>query len=231
MPQAKLFRWRTGSGWLVLSGGGSFETEDVQSIEASILGHTLSQGPLAYIWAASDIESADRHMDSLRDLGSRTGYLVDIISEEDDLLFRQLTEAGLIIVGDGAQRDMLRQGLIGTAIRGIEDAFSRGATVYAVGQSAALFGAYLLESETMVAGFNWLAHSFILPGYTADQSPYLRDCVQKTEHGYGLGLGQVAALAFGPRSEVEVWGNAAAITVSLGPAFDPTPKKALKRSE
>ncbi|MBI5959226.1 MAG: hypothetical protein HY866_10855 [Chloroflexi bacterium] len=231
MPQVKLFRWRPGNGWLVLSGGGPTEAEDVQNIEASMLGHTLSQGPLAYIWAASDIEAADRHMDFLRDLGSRTGYLVDILTEEDDLLFRQLTEAGLIIVGDGAQREILRQGLMGTAIRGIEDAFLRGATVYVIGESAALFGAYLLESGAMIAGFNWLAQSFILPGYTADQAERLRECVQKTENGYGLGLGPGSALAFGPGNEVEVWGNAAAITVTLSQVFSPTPKKVLKRSE
>lgn len=230
MPQVNIFQWLAGNGWLVLSGGGPLESDDVLSIEAAMLGHTVSLGPIAYIWAASDVEAADRHMDVLRDLGARTGYLVDVLTEEDDLLFRQLAEAGVIIIGDGPEREKLRQGLMGTAIRGIEDAYRRGATVYAVGQSAALMGAYLVQDGSVASGFNWLAHSLIVPGYRPEQSERLRDCLQQASKGYGLGLGVGAAMAFGPRAEVEVWGNTT-VTVALGPNYDPNAKKIIKRKE
>jgi len=189
------------------------------SVEAKMLGHTVSQGPVAYIWAASDLETADQHMESLRDLGARTGYLVDVLTEEDDLLFRQLNEAGVIILGDGPQTETLRQALVGTALRGIEDAFSRGATVYAVGWSAALFGSYTVDNDTLIPGFNWLAQSIIMPTHTPPEADGLRGWVRQVPNGYGLGLGQGSALAFGPTGEVEVWGSAA-ITVSLGRHFE-----------
>jgi hypothetical protein len=230
MPQVNIFQWLAGNGWLVLSGGGPAESDDVLSIEAAMLGHTVSLGPIAYVWAASDIEVADQHMDVLRDLGARTGYLVDILTEEDDLLFRQLAEAGVIIIGDGPETETLRQGLMGTAIRGIEDAYRRGATVYAIGQSAALLGAYLVKNDGILSGFGWLAHSLIVPGYTPEQSDRLRDCLQRASKGYGLGVAQGAAIAFGARGEVEVWGNAV-ITVALGPNYDPNAKKIKKRKE
>jgi hypothetical protein len=220
MPQANIFQWRAGIGWLVVTGGGAPDSEDNLSIIAAALSRTVSQGPLAYVWAASDIESADRHMDLLRDLGARTGYLVDVLTEEDDELYRQLDEAGIIILGDGPRQETMRDALVGAAMRGIEESFTRGATLYAVGASAALIGAYAAEGETLVPGFGWLANSIILPGYTSDQADQLRSAVQHVEdgYGYGLGLGAGAALAFGPRGEVEVWGNKA-ITVSLGQRY------------
>jgi hypothetical protein len=220
MPQANIFRWRAGNGWLVLSGGGAWQSEDVLSVEASMLGHTVSQGPVAYVWAAGDIEVADRHMEALRDLGARTGYLVDILAEEDNVLFRQLSEAGVIILGDGPRREVLRESLVGVALRGIEEAFNRGATIYAVGASAAVLGIHAVEGDELVTGFNWLAHSIMLPGYTGEQAERLRSWVQQHPESYGLGLSEGAALALGPCGEVEVWGNAA-ITVSLGQRYNP----------
>ncbi len=220
MPQANIFQWRAGIGWLVMTGGGALESEDNLNIVAATLSRTVSQGPLAYVWAASDIESADLHMDLLRDLGARTGYLVDVLTEEDDVLFHQLNEAGLIILGDGPRQETVRDALVGAAMRGIEELFSRGATLYAIGASAALIGAYAAEGDALVPGFGWLANSIILPGYTPEQAERLRGCVQRVEngYGYGLGLGHGAALALGPRGEVEVWGNKA-ITVSLGQSY------------
>jgi hypothetical protein len=219
MPQVNIFRWRPGNGWLVLCGGGPPESDDMLSVEARMLGHTVSQGPVAYIWAGSDIETADRHMEALRDLGARTGYLVDVLTEEDDLLFQQLNEAGVIILGDGPQTETLREALVGTALRGMEDAFSRGATIYAVGRSAALFGSYAVDNDALIPGFDWLAQSIIMPTYTPPEIDGLRGWVRQVPNGYGLGLGQGAALALGPTGEVEVWGSAA-ITVSLGRGFD-----------
>lgn len=218
MPQSSIFRWQAGIGWLVISGGGPLESEDNESIEAAMLGHTVSQGPLAYIWAASDLESADRHMDLLRDLGARTGYLTDILTEEDDALFSQLNEAGVIILGDGPRQEVLRDALVGAALRGIQEALNLGATLYAVGASAALIGAHVPDGETLVPGFSWLADSVIVPGYTPEQAERLHGCVQQIPNGYGLGLAEGAALALGPLGEVEIWGNHA-ITVSLGQGY------------
>ncbi|WP_119065286.1 Type 1 glutamine amidotransferase-like domain-containing protein [Aggregatilinea lenta] len=215
MPQVNIFRWREGGGWLVVSGGGAVLSEDVQSIEARVLVLTHSQGPIAYIWAAGDIDAADAHMDSLQELGARTGYLVDILTEEDDVLFRQLNEAGVIILGGGPRVDVLADALSGVVLRAIEDAFARGATVYAVGESAGMLAAYSVRDDTILPGIGWLAGALALPGYSADQADRLRDLVYAHPEAYGLGLAVGAAMAFGPQGEVEVWGNRQ-VTVSLG---------------
>ncbi|NDJ76592.1 MAG: hypothetical protein GYB65_10070 [Chloroflexi bacterium] len=216
MPQVNVFNWRAGAGWIVLSGGGPIDSDDVNNIEARMLQHTVSQGPIAYVWAASDLEAADRHMDSLRELGARTGYLVDVVLEEDDALRAQLSEAGVVILGDGSRIERLYDAMSGVVLRGIEEAFRRGATIYAVGQSAAMLGALVPAGD----GFGWLANAVIMPAYTAQQADQLRDGVLRQPGGYGLGIAAGAALALGPQGEVEVWGNAS-ITISLGQDFTP----------
>lgn len=218
MPQSNIFKWLTGKGWLVLAGGGPWESEDALNIQAKVLSHTHSQGPIAYIWAASDVDTADRQMDTLRDLGARTGYMIDILTESDEDLFRQLSEAGVIILGDGPRIGDLHDALIGVGLRGIQEAFNRGATIFVIGGSAAMMGAYAIQGDDLLPAFGWVSQAIIWPGYTPEQADRLRRAVTRQPAGFGLGLGAGAALALGPRGEVEVWGNGA-ITVSLGQSF------------
>lgn len=220
MPQAQIFRWRAGSGWIVLSGGGSWDSDDNFNIESHMLNHTHSAGPMAYIWAASDLETADRHMDALNELGARTGYLVDVMTESDDALTSQLSEAGVIILGDGPRPLELREGLIGPAMAGIEEAFRRGATLYAPGNSAALFGAHILGTGELFPGFGWLSNAIIVPYYDHERAQDLRAGLLAHPENYGAGLNEGAGLALGPAGQVEVWGNRA-VTISLGQQYTP----------
>jgi len=214
MPQVNIFEWRDG-GWLVLAGGGLWDSEDNLAVAGRMLNQTVSQGPIAYIWAATDIESADEHMETLRDLGARTGYLVDLMTESDTSLADQISEAGVIILDDGPRLGEMRDALVGPALRAIEESYQRGATVYAVGGSAALFGAYAAYGDSLLPGLNWLSHSIIVPAYGSERAERLHGWIQQHPTEFGLGLGQGSALALGPRGEVELWGNAA-VTVSLG---------------
>src|SRR5690242_12744289 len=84
MPRANVIRWLDGEGWIILSGGGDVDSAETGHIEASALAKVQPGEPLAYIWAAGDIEQADKHLEALYDLGAPTGYLVDILAEDDD---------------------------------------------------------------------------------------------------------------------------------------------------
>lgn len=190
-------------------------SEDVQSIEARVLVRTHSQGPIAYIWAAGSIDAADAHMDSLQEMGARTGYLVDILTEEDDVLFRQIDEAGVIILGGGPNVDVLADALSGVVLNAMQEAFGRGATIYAVSDSAGVLASYDVRGTVIQPGIGWIEGALIMPDYSADQAESLRDMVHRHPEAYGLGLSAGAAMAFGPQGEIEVWGNQQ-VTVSLG---------------
>src|ERR1041385_2863589 len=114
MPQTRVIRWRDGAGWLVLSGGES-ETAEGSEIEAETLARVPAGDPLAYVWAAGDVETADRHLATFEELGAPTGFLVDVLTEDDDTLRRQLADSGLVVIGDGPNLDGLRSGILGAA--------------------------------------------------------------------------------------------------------------------
>ena len=220
MPQAHIFRWRSGAGWIVLSGGGSWDSDEVFEIESHVLNRAHLAGPIAYVWAASDIETADRHLDALGEMGARTGYLIDIMTETDDMLISQLSEAGVIILGDGPNPLILRDGLVGPAMTGIEAAFRRGATIYAPGNTAALWGAHILGTDDVFEGFGWLSSAFVVPYYASERVDGLHAGLFTHPAHYGVGLAEGAGLALGPAAQVEVWGNRA-VTVSLGQQYSP----------
>jgi hypothetical protein len=165
------------------------DTDDNQEIDAQMLGVTHSLGPIAYIWRQA-IWKLPISTSICGRIRARTGFLVDILSEDDETLVTQLSEAGVIIVGDGPQQVRLRDALIdAAALQAIGDAFTRGATVYAVGRSAALWGAQNCGKWTVVPGLKWITSALVMTGYSAEGSQALRDCFIQMPDGFGLGLG------------------------------------------
>ncbi|NJL94476.1 MAG: hypothetical protein HC915_12505 [Anaerolineae bacterium] len=216
MTQQSVFRWRTGKGWLVLAGSGDFNASAMQDIEAAVLRRAVSHGPLAFIWAASDLERGDRYLDHVEELGGRTGYLVDIINEDDDSLRQQLTEAGIIVLGDGPQMIRLRNGLGGAVQEALQTAYERGATLYAHGDAAMLLGGWtLLPGETTRRGQGWLADALVVPRYTSERGADVRAVLAGLENAFGVGIGQNSALALGADGVVDLWGEQQ-VTVLLG---------------
>jgi hypothetical protein len=210
--------WRDGEGWLVLSGGGDFSKDETLDIDSQVLSRTISQGPLAILWSATDIEAADRYLDYLRDLGGRTGFLLDITSESPADVQKQLEDVGIIILMDGAQPERLREAL--PPIRhSLEKAHDNGATIYAQGKTAASFAAWIPGSRGLQPGFSWLEKAILVAPYT-DSEP-LKTWLQTTlPDGYGIGIGIGSALALSPTGEVEIWGGQA-VNILLGKNLTP----------
>ncbi len=212
MPKANVLRWRDGAGWLVLSGGGDVAGGEMGDVEAQALAHVPPGEPLAYIWAAGDVESADKHLDALDDLGAPTGYLVDVLTEDDDTIRDQIRNAGLIIIGDGPNVTGLRSGILGAAVEGMTAAYERGAVILGIGQGAAILGSFMVDQ----AGIGWVEGAAVAPRYNEDGvAAQLRDLLLKHSEAYGLGIATGSALALGPNGEVEAWGEQQ-VTVTLG---------------
>src|SRR5258708_15429069 len=98
MPRANMIRWRDGAGWLVLSGGGDIQSAETGEIEAEALARVAAGDPMGYIWAAGDVETADKHPAALHDLRAPTRYLVGRLNQDDDSLRSQLAARGLILL-------------------------------------------------------------------------------------------------------------------------------------
>ncbi|CAG0951283.1 MAG: hypothetical protein IAE83_01715 [Anaerolinea sp.] len=215
MPQVSPMRWRDGSGWIILASG-MIDPSDPDSPSLDIAAQALTRiargEPLAYIWAAGDIESADAHLDLLEDLGAPTGFLLDILTEDDDTIRAQLKDAGMIILGDGSNPDRLRSALVGAAQEAMINAFDRDCVILAIGAGAEILGS-ILKSPTG-KGLGWVDGACILTDYTTQDGDTMRQMLQNAPGAYGLGIGEGSALVLGPRGEVEVWGNQQ-ITVTM----------------
>jgi len=214
MPRTKVIRWRDGAGWLVLSGG-ELDSADSTEIEAEALARVPAGDPLAYIWAAGDVESADHRLATFEDLGAPTGFLVDVLTEDDETLRRQLADSGIIVIGDGPNLGGLRSGLLGAALEGIGEAYERGAVVLGIGQGAAVLGSILVDSQ----GLGWVDGAAIVPGYEREsEAARLRELLTQYPEAYGLGIGAGSALGLGPGGEIATWGKGQ-VTVTLGRNF------------
>lgn len=222
MHQSSIFQWREALGWLVLSGGGDYLKGETEAIDARMLTRGAADGPLVYINAADpDLEAAEQYLTYLDDLGGRSGYIIDIISEDDVTLKTKLGEAGVIIIGDGPDRSRLFNSLHGAAIEGIEQAFEQGALIMGIGIGATVFGEWVLslDSDNTADGFSWLTRAAIIGGTPSPEEKLkLKALLHSNPIAYGLGIWAGSALTLGPAGNVELWGNQQ-ISISLGKAY------------
>ncbi|HEX2622225.1 MAG TPA: hypothetical protein VHL11_18835, partial [Phototrophicaceae bacterium] len=162
MAVIDILRWTAGTGWIVLSGGADAGGE----IRSLALRRAKAQGGVAYL--GFNEASADDVLDDMEDLGAPTGYLVNVVSEDDDTIQAQLMDASIIVIDDSVSPDEWRSSLIGAAINAMREALERGVVILAEGSGAAALGGYLLSEEgQFLEGLGWLQNSLILPEVTS----------------------------------------------------------------
>jgi len=218
MPQVNILRWRDGRGWLVLAGS-SAQLDDREDVEFEVQAQALTRiaygEPIAYIWAAGDADTADRHLALLDEMGAPTGYLVDVVTEDDATIRAQLDEAGMIILGDGQAAETLRAALPGAALEGMKAAYARGAVILGIGAGAAALGSFVEGAQ----GLGWIENAIIMPNYEQpERAAALHALLSAHPSAYGIGIGSRSALALGAQGQVEVWGERQ-VTVLLGSAL------------
>lgn len=215
MARNNVLQWHDGRGWLILSGGNLPESD----IRAKAIGHIDADGGVAYISFGGNAE-AEILLGDMQDLGAPPGYLVDVLSEDDDTIRAKLGEASLVVVSSSSNIADTRSALMGAAVEGMQTAFENGAVILLEANSAAVFGAWmLLETGEIRQGIGWLSQMFVLPGLTAvAQSEAGKAALAEEASALALGIGQGSALALGPDGEVEPWGEQQ-VTIALGRSY------------
>lgn len=213
-PQPSL-TWPDALGWLVLSGGG----EDNDVVRAQTLQRLKPEGGVAYLGLREN--ALDAVMDDLDDLGAPTGYLVNILTEDDPQIEASLREVSLIVLDGQEAPARLYDALQGAALDAVYSAYLSGAVILAEGGAASLFGAHWLDSSgALRKGAGWLRDSLILPSI-ADRAA-LRPAAQRTFDEYpnalAVGIPHGSALVLGPDAHLELWGEKP-VAVTLGPGY------------
>ena len=224
MTQAGPLQWRTGSGWLVLLGGGQWEDSEV--IHSQAISAILDESPIAFLPAANpDPTYGEAFLSYYRELGAPPGYVVPVHDQQsarDPVNYRRLAQAGLIFIGGGDTARLI-EAVEGTpVIEAIAEAFDSGAVIVGVSAGAMLLGKWGLSSDTgkILPGWGWVSDSIIVPHYTAERSPQVRDALRLYPETVALGLPDCVALALGPDGELETWTETLQqITVTIGPKF------------
>jgi hypothetical protein len=209
-----ILRWSSGNGWIILSGGTSAGGE----VRAQALRRINAGGGVAYL--GFDEASGDETLDDMEDLGAPTGYLVNIVAEDDLTIREQLEEASLIMLDDSVSAEAWRDTLPGAAADGILAALENGAVILAEGRGAAALGTYMVDaSGQLTRGLGWLEHLLILPEVTQiGNSDAARETLEQEADAIVLGIGQESAIALGPEGLMEVLGSGQ-VAIGLGRAY------------
>lgn len=214
MAHTSVFRWIEGSGLLVLAPGDRGSSD----LRAETISRAAADGALVCAMVNGIGESADALMDDIAQLGAPSGYVVDLVTEDDESIENQLRDAGIIIIESGKDVPSTRSALLGAAERGIRSAYQRGAVVLAEGLSALLFGRWVMREDRVLSdGLNWLSGALILPT-SQNLTELVKPVLLNHPSAYAVGIGGRSALALGPDDQVSVWGEGQ-IAVTLGTEY------------
>lgn len=214
MAVVDVLRWISGSGWIVLSGGADSD------VRAMALHRAKAHGGVAYI--GFNENSADDILDDMDDLGAPTGYLVNILEEDDDTIRWQIGDASVIVIDNSVDAETWRSSLTGAAMDALVEAVGRGAVILAEGTGAAALGDLILTDNTLGAGLGWLENALVLPDTASlAESDVARVVLETTPSAIAVGIGVGAALVLGPDGQIETWGNRQ-VAIALGRDYQQT---------
>lgn len=208
-----ILRWPVDAqGWLVLSGG----DDDGGAIRAQTL-RIAPTSDIGFAYIGLSESSGDETFDDLEDLGARTGYLVNVLAEDDDTIRDQLKDAGLIVIDGSEPPDVIRGSLQGAGAEAIFAAYAEGAVVLMERSDAPLAGGVLVnEDGALVRGLGWVEGALILPGVTSlASSEVAQSVLESGEADVVIGIGEGSALALGPFGQIDLWGKRQ-VTIALG---------------
>lgn len=214
MASSKVLHWLDGQGWLVLSATPGADS----AVRAQALDRAAADGAVVYGSFGGD--TADKALEDMESLGAPSGYVVDLLTEDDETIRTKLSEASIIVIGSNSPVEAVRSALLGAAVEGIQIAFENGAVILAEGAAASVFGSWVvLDDARITPGLAWLHRAVIIPDVTSvADSPAARSVLVSQPLGIAVGLGKGSALSLGPQGEVETWGSRR-VTLVLGPGF------------
>ena len=213
MSKNQILSWVDGTGWLVLSGG----PVSLGTVRAAALSRITVEGSIAYIGLSEN--DNEELIEDMGELGAPTGYLVNVMAEDDETVRQQLTYAALIVVPGDFDLVTLHGGLLGAAMEGLAAAYKRGSVILVEGCATMLFGKVVqTESGQQFEGLNWVRNALIVPAITSiSESPQARDLLASKQAGIAIGIGVGSALVLGPDAAIELWGQKQ-VTIALGAA-------------
>lgn len=210
-----------GRGWLIFSGGNTADGE----IRAQAIARAKTYGITAYLSLADD--GGDSLMDDMEDLGARSGYFIELEYDESEEVLEELKTSSLVVIEVGTSIDALHKALQGDVLESVKQAYQNGGVILIEGLAVNLFGRWLVADDgAIMDGLNWVKNAFIEPESTgAEDSRAVKAVLSEMADAVAINIEAGAALALGPNGAIELWGEDANVTISLGKKFIETPSE------
>ncbi len=214
MPQRGGLVWVDGNGWLVLSGGGDWRRGEADVITANVLSLANLDRPTVVILSEgnqADVEGILEHYVALGGSGGE-GIILSERKEalEDEAFLSLLGEAGILHLGGERPLALVSTLHRTRALRLMVQGFAtlQGLVIVGAGGGAAALGAWVRsEAGEESPGLNFLRSGIAAPHFTTTEAAVVLRRLLRDHPGFvGLGIPNGAALALGPRGEVEQWG-------------------------
>ena len=204
-------RWPVGGGWLVLVGGGDWERGETAEIDDLLLARADFARPIAFLTTGGTPPAqGEALLDYYAALGGPHGYVVSISGPAEahhDENRRLLSQAGLILLGDGDGVSLAQTLQATPALSGIGEAFASGALVVGWGEGGIALGEVLVTPQGAAPGWGWVEGAIVTPRFAgAGEHPALQAALRAHPHLVGLGIPARSGLALGPEGQVEALG-------------------------
>jgi hypothetical protein len=194
--------WEEGAGWLVFSGA----VDALSEVRAQALNRMIPEGDIVYIGVNED--SAEELIDDMGELGAPTGFLVNVLTEDDNSIMDQVSAAALIVIPDEIDPRDMQSVLSGVALEAIKIAYQLGAVVLIEGSSTMIFGKVYAVDDIGYDGFDWVRDALILPDVVAvAESELAREALNMEAANVAIGVGAGSALVLGRGGSIEAWGE------------------------
>jgi hypothetical protein len=197
-----MLAWEDGAGWLVLS-----SSEDALSeVRAQALNRMIPEGDIVYIGV--DEDSAEELIEDMGELGAPTGFMVNVMTEDDQSIMDQVSAAALIVIPAEIDPRDMHSVLKGVALEAIKTAYQLGAVVLIEGSSSAIFGKVYVADNMGYEGLDWVRGALILPDVaSATDSELAREALSADAADVAIGIGAGSALVLGRGGVIEAWGE------------------------
>lgn len=215
-------RWRAGTGWLILAGGGRWQSGETGDLDAAILNWADLDRPIAALLTAGSMTAdGEALLEYYAELGGPSGYIVPILDASDarqEENCRLLAQAGLVYIADGPDELGLVKALYQSpALDALAQAFETGAAVAGVGAGAAALGAWVASPNTHRQGqpaWGWLPNIIVEPHFIkTEATSRLASLLNAHPDCLGLGLPDGLGLGLGPDGRVMTLGRGSATVV------------------
>lgn len=204
-------RWLDGEGWLVALGGGDWRRGETDIVDAQVLSIANLDRPMVVLFSDGTRQEAEGVLEHYTLLGGPSGAAFTLRDmsrsqlQAPDLL-DLLAEAGILYLGGDNPLPLVRNLYQTKAFQYIVAGYTtlQGLIIVGAGGGAAALGAWVAPQ---VRGLGFLMNALIVPHFTRTEDTHLRETLPEFGPNLlGLGIPDGAALALGPRSQVDTWG-------------------------